>query len=47
MFFSHTTVMFSPKVKKYRFVDFFAMVKSPLSVINLKCINGSFTFSSG
>ena len=31
----------------YGFVDFFAMVWSPLSEVNLKCINGSFVFSSG
>ena len=30
-----------------RFVDFFAIVWSPLSEVNLKCINGSFVFSSG
>ena len=32
---------------KYRFVDFFAMVSSQLSEVNLKCINRSFALSSG
>ena len=37
---------FSPKVK-YRFLDFFAIALSPLSEVNLECIDGSFAFSSG
>ena len=39
-------VWFSPKVK-CRFVDLFAMALSPLSEVNVKCVNESFAFSSG
>ena len=41
-----SVMWFSPKVK-YRFLDFFAIALSPLSEVNLECINGSFAFSSG
>ena len=40
MFF-FSVIWFSPKVK-YRFVDSLQWFKSPLSEVNLKCINGSF-----
>ena len=43
MFFGHMVV---PKVK-YKFFNFFALGSSSLSEVNLKCINGSLTFSFG
>ena len=44
---SQTHVYVFSHIYGYGFVDFFPMVWSPLSEVNLKCINGSFVFSSG